>query len=65
MNPTCEDPFDQLETGVSQSIGLSFLLARTLKNADAHPGAGIGSHEKEGIEVLMIEVGTQLRNAAD
>lgn len=65
MNPTEEHPFDELKTSASMAIGLTFLLGRTLIDSDRHRDAGPGRHEKEGIEFLIIEVGSRLRQTAD
>jgi hypothetical protein len=65
MNPTEEQPHDQLQAAASMATGLIFLLGRTLINADRHPDSGPGRDEKEGIEVLMLEVGGQLTKAVD
>jgi hypothetical protein len=65
MNTQEEHPFDELETAASMAIGTIFLFGRTLSNCDAHPSGGPGRHEKEGIEVLMLEVGDRLRKATN
>jgi hypothetical protein len=65
MNAQEEHIQDQLEIAASQAIGLIYLLSNAVTRQADDPGGGPNPSETDGIEMLTVMIGSDLKTAVD